>query len=518
MGRLSKLQLLRSTSRERARDFITNRRLISNVFCPTGEGGGVNPTCSPKGKSSGHGPKSSKDIKTLHDLKVFSSPLTGPDLYTHAVRRSEQLEAIKSEGIKPGKNGKVSTTLSTETPRGQIDSHGVRDTGSGYVVFESRELKNSFKTDKVGNKEDYPEFEFEAVPKSHIVKIVGMVVDKTGHKIREDHLAAFAASHQGIDKKQIQDLPEEYQRWFNLSPTTNAAKKSTSPLQVDPSRTATIQRAFEEQFNRRFKTLQAAILSFAASDFEPTTNAFKFQASEAKLQNFEQWLVSKLSETMEAKDIHRDTDWWQTYIDQAYQQGSSRAYDSATSKGPAKDQKSKDQSFGAKRQFFSTPGSAQLKERLKLVAARTYKGMKGLTDQMKSQLTLALIDGMLKGENPRKLAMRLTETLDISKTRAKMIARTEIIRAHSEGTLATLKALGVTKVGVQVEIAVSGNACPICQKYKKRILTIEEAEGLFPLHPNCKCTPVPHVEDSPSPSKKRQQKRIERSIKSSVKS
>lgn len=63
MGRLSKLQLLRSTSRERARDFITNRKLISNVFCPTGSGGGVNPTCSPNGKPSSLSSAATKAIE-----------------------------------------------------------------------------------------------------------------------------------------------------------------------------------------------------------------------------------------------------------------------------------------------------------------------------------------------------------------------------------------------------------------------------------------------------------------------
>ena len=268
-----------------------------------------------------------------------------------------------------------------------------------------------------------------------------------------------------------------------------------------------------------FDATQIKSASGNKGTFDPNdpliANAFKFETSAAKVENFEQWIISKLTETMEDKDIYSGKDWWKTYIERSYKQGADRAFDAMQKKGK-QDQRSSDRMAGAKNQFFSTFGSDAAKARMKLIAGRTYKGMKGLTDMMKSQLTLALIDGLLQGQSPRVIAKALVEKVGINKTRAMAIARTEIVRSHNEGTLATLKALGVQKVGVQVEIAVSGKACPICQKYKGKILTIEEAEGLFPLHPNCRCTPIPHVSDEPSPQKERQRKNIESSVKSAT--
>jgi len=94
---------------------------------------------------------------------------------------------------------------------------------------------------------------------------------------------------------------------------------------------------------------------------------------------------------------------------------------------------------------------------------------------------------------PREIAGLVSSRVAaIGKERAKALARTEIIRAHSEGQLDSLEQLGVEQVGVAVELATSGyNVCEKCKKLNKVVLTLAEARGVIPVHPNCKCSWIP---------------------------
>lgn len=73
-----------------------------------------------------------------------------------------------------------------------------------------------------------------------------------------------------------------------------------------------------------------------------------------------------------------------------------------------------------------------------------------------------------------------------------LIARTEANKAYNQGNLDALKQAGIT----YVQWLLSPDACPECYAEAQavvgsqlgKIVPIEEAEGLLPLHPNCRCT------------------------------
>jgi SPP1 gp7 family putative phage head morphogenesis protein len=74
--------------------------------------------------------------------------------------------------------------------------------------------------------------------------------------------------------------------------------------------------------------------------------------------------------------------------------------------------------------------------------------------------------------------------------RAKTLSRTEIIRSHAEGQLDGLEKLGVAQVGVDVEWSTAGDnhVCPMCKPLDGIVLTLQEARGMIPRHPNCRCS------------------------------
>jgi SPP1 gp7 family putative phage head morphogenesis protein len=103
------------------------------------------------------------------------------------------------------------------------------------------------------------------------------------------------------------------------------------------------------------------------------------------------------------------------------------------------------------------------------------------------------------------MARELVNRVDkIGITRAKMLARTEIINAHAEATLNTYDEAGLDGVTLLSEFSTAQDesVCPICEELSQQdngngpgVFTIEQARGVIPVHPNCRCGWLPIVVD-----------------------
>ena len=71
--------------------------------------------------------------------------------------------------------------------------------------------------------------------------------------------------------------------------------------------------------------------------------------------------------------------------------------------------------------------------------------------------------------------------------RAATIARTETARAQNIGYVQGLQEVGVE----QVEFSASPGACEICEIKNGDIYSVQEADIIIPVHPNCRCAPLP---------------------------
>lgn len=72
--------------------------------------------------------------------------------------------------------------------------------------------------------------------------------------------------------------------------------------------------------------------------------------------------------------------------------------------------------------------------------------------------------------------------------RLKLIANTELIRSHANGTLAGITATGGSAVVQKVEWKATGSACGKCLRHAGQIVSVNKAAGLIPFHPRCRCT------------------------------
>lgn len=297
------------------------------------------------------------------------------------------------------------------------------------------------------------------------------------------------------------------------------AAAAKNPLRADPSRTGLLRRRFSTAIEYRFKQVKLALwdLVYKQDALRLTHNvSFGFNTSVEKLASFQEWLKGQMDQKIldKLKDTEKEL-WWEEFIRLSYEQGAGRAWDD-THKGKYKG--GHDWYKGGKQQFlkdaFKKPASV---ESVKLLAARTFTDLKGITEAMSQQLSSILVDGMIQGKGPKEVADEIAAKVDgITKQRALTLARTEVIRAHSEGALDMFENLGVTQIGVAVEWSTAEDfkVCPKCRPLQGIILTVDEARGMFPRHPNCRCSPIPYLggDDGVKKTYTRIKKAIEQSL------
>jgi len=323
-------------------------------------------------------------------------------------------------------------------------------------------------------------------------------------------------------------------------------------LNIDPSRTLTLRKAFEKDAVRRFKFLQRCIKRaivdldcFGLSKENPilvlvkaktaegirtwqvgrmqrqaimtvdeamksmAARQFAFRTSAGKVEGFMSWL-NEMEERSVLQVIRRPGlrqgtgAWSDMYIQSAYQKGILRGRHELRNAG-LKDipQYSSQEAMSA---MFNKPFHA---ERAGLLMTRTFNELKGITQEMDMAISRVLAQGIAEGRNPRELARILNQQISLppvkvkligearrtaSMQRARTLARTEIIRAHHSANVQEYRDAQIEGVRVKAEWSTAGvGVCPICTSMEGEIFTIDRIETMIPAHPNCRCVALPVV-------------------------
>jgi SPP1 gp7 family putative phage head morphogenesis protein len=214
--------------------------------------------------------------------------------------------------------------------------------------------------------------------------------------------------------------------------------------------------------------------------------SYEFHTDAKKLKAFQRWLKKQLTQYIEGKS---QEDLWNAYVKQGFLKGAGRSFDEMKShlqwQGAEGDFYS-----GSKQQFMETAfGQPVAVEKVKLLAGRTFDDLKGVTSQMSTKMSRVLSDGLVQGKNPKEVAKDMVGEIDISQKRAELIARTELIRAHAEGQLASFESLGIHEVGLMAEWMATPDSrvCEECAAMDGKLFKVAQAHGLIPMHPNCRC-------------------------------
>jgi SPP1 gp7 family putative phage head morphogenesis protein len=240
-------------------------------------------------------------------------------------------------------------------------------------------------------------------------------------------------------------------------------------------------------------------------------NAFAFPRSADKLNRFMTWLERQVQlgilevGELQQVGISVESVWTNKYILDSYKRGVQRARYELIQAGyrvPSIE------STGGIELAIATPFHI---DRLGLLYTRTYSELKGITDIMDSLISRVLSQGIADGDNPRLLARKLVSVINGSgvgelgitdtlgrfipaATRADMLARTEIIRAHHVATIQEYRNWGVAGVNVLAEVvtAEDNRVCSRCETIAKGgPYTLDQVEKMIPVHPRCRCVALP---------------------------
>jgi hypothetical protein len=172
-----------------------------------------------------------------------------------------------------------------------------------------------------------------------------------------------------------------------------------------------------------------------------------------------------------------------------------------------------------------------LADRADLITKLTITELQGIVEVVSQQVMRAFGDGLLAHDKPKDIARLIRARVDsIGVVRSRAMAEYMVVRAVAEATLDVMVLAGRTHVGVvpetlpspgrfqpvrdakrkrktkrkrkvrrrvrleRVEVLTAGDddVCPVCVAIADESpYTIDEARGLIPAHPRCRCAFVP---------------------------
>lgn len=291
----------------------------------------------------------------------------------------------------------------------------------------------------------------------------------------------------------------------------------------DPTRTTMIRSNYAKEARKRFRNIRALIrdaivdkdvFGIAGGHEGLQSNvqrkAFDFPRVGQKVDAFMDWLERQVQDEMLELGTRRqigssiEKSWQDLYLEDSHKRGIQRAnYEMRQAGYPIA-------SIAEQGGLQVVMGLPMHVDRLGVLYTRAFNELKGITNAMDQQISRVLTQGLADGDGPRLIARKLNSTIsgkglgDLGITdslgrfipaqrRAEILARTEVIRAHHSGMMQTYKNWGAEGVEVEAEFRTAGDnrVCPDCESLEGTVYSLKEAEGLIPVHPQCRCIVLP---------------------------
>lgn len=283
---------------------------------------------------------------------------------------------------------------------------------------------------------------------------------------------------------------------------------------IDPSQTTSLRNAFANGMKKRFRKFRMTVTEVLVQDDvfgiitnqKPGEGSFRFLNTTEKITLFMRWIQQQIQDdilqTAHPDEVGRSIDsaWTNKFVQEAYKRGVIRARQQMRGFAPPLNV-----TGGVDAAMVTL---AHMSHRAALFI-RAFSELKGATDMMLKQISRIVAQGVTDGVHPKVIAQQISDVVvngesdvvvnakrNAAQDRAELIARTEIIRTYAEAQLTEFETWGVHGVKTKAEFLTVGDnrVCAKCAKFEKQIFEIEEARGMIPLHPLCRCVWVPNLE------------------------
>ena len=203
----------------------------------------------------------------------------------------------------------------------------------------------------------------------------------------------------------------------------------------DPANQFSNLRNANAQLTKRYNAIKKGVRALINS-FEPAlvTNAavYEYQLDAQRYNSISLYLQNLLyGELIDNEQGVFTNRWWlNANIVTGYTDGTSDALQSAKNIAVAEIVGQEISSTVRSTQLDQIVFSQGFQSRVGLLQARVFEGMKGLADSSKADLADTLARGMASGKGVRALTKDVMGRVDVSKSRAKRIVRTEILNGY----------------------------------------------------------------------------------------
>lgn len=273
-------------------------------------------------------------------------------------------------------------------------------------------------------------------------------------------------------------------------------------MAVDPTRTTDLRQRLAAEITRRVRAFRLQLRRYLVTDdalgLRAPTPGAPFSPGD-KVKAFGEWVRAQLAATLLRGG---DDPTLRRFARDAFVRGYGRSAVDAR-RVPARLRRGRVQPPGRTARttlignevFTGSFGGGAGQDVIDLLEESLAQSLSGFAADVAAKLTKALADGLAAGKSIADIAKNMDAVAGIGLGKATLIAQTEIIKAYAAGQLQALEDMGVTELGVQVEFRATGDGrtCPICAGLNGKRFKIQDAKGVIPVHPRCRCAWIPYV-------------------------
>ena len=259
-------------------------------------------------------------------------------------------------------------------------------------------------------------------------------------------------------------------------------------LREEPSRTLTLRNQAVRDVNKHFDLIKSRIRQYLKAN--PTIVSLEggilFGTLEERLEVFKGWLAGVVS--TDIFDNQELTTFINAYVQLSYRKSVLLV---RTETNLQLRRAGLDVRLPQGTDFIS---GVAARARATIIYGRSYRQLRGITDAMETQIARVLSDGILAGRGITDIGRALIGRVNkIGRTRAHLMARTEIVYAHNFASINEgehLQGLVDEPVKYRWRTSLDGRERPSHRARNGRIYTLKEVRRLIG-EPNCRCAVSP---------------------------
>lgn len=271
---------------------------------------------------------------------------------------------------------------------------------------------------------------------------------------------------------------------------------------TDPLGSAPLLNRMDKTITAKYKQIKREVLALFDTIPVSQVNAessgnYYYDFSSARAAGFMDELQRLLDEILlEGDDFGQGQMWANIYIGEAYQAGTQKANSELSSLSPV---------YAEQRPMAAILYSEPYLSRLQLAYTAGYSDWRGLSDYSRQQLASVIMEGIARGANPRDVEADIVNRVDVSQSRARQIAATEIPgalrKANRQEVIEARETLGLQTIMLWMSALTNRTRQSHAAKHGK-FLTPEQIDTFYSENGNrynCMCsqTPALLIDDKP---------------------